>query len=534
MERLELTHPVFSTRAMRDADLATIEEFGIPGITLMESASRAAAELIQDRFGIQAGSNVLILAGHGNNGGDGLALARILAGRQVSVTVVTTAAPGASSPEAELNLKLLATMLREGGCDLRVLGPEAPVSELAKEADLVVDALLGIGVTGRLREPIRSLALACGAASQVVAIDIPTGVDSDRGVRMDEAAVRADVTVTMGAAKPGLLFGEGRAAAGEVVAVDIGIPPHIAARALAQPGSARLATDEMIQALLPRRAGDAHKNSAGRVLVVAGSDAYTGAAALASMAAGRTGAGYVTCASTPSVRAAIDAQSPATATVALPTSPTGGLTADAAEEVVSRAARADVLLIGPGLGQEPSTVALVSEVLERVDLPVVIDADGLNALSKLDLARFSPEQRSRWVLTPHLGEFKRLAAAASAPLDDAELDQRTWLTPTWARRLGSTLMLKGAPTVTALPDGTTFVATEVHSSLAVAGAGDVLAGMIAGFISQGLGPAEAAVCAQHIGNAVAAAWASGRAGGAMQPTDVLEALPQVMRERFGA
>ncbi|MBL6757548.1 MAG: NAD(P)H-hydrate dehydratase, partial [Planctomycetes bacterium] len=224
----------------------------------------------------------------------------------------------------------------------------------------------------------------------------------------------------------------------------------------------------------------------------------------------------------------------ATATVALPTSPTGGLTADAAEEVVSRAARADVLLIGPGLGQEPSTVALVSEVLERVDLPVVIDADGLNALSKLDLARFSPEQRSRWVLTPHLGEFKRLAAAASAPLDDAELDQRTWLTPTWARRLGSTLMLKGAPTVTALPDGTTFVATEVHSSLAVAGAGDVLAGMIAGFISQGLGPAEAAVCAQHIGNAVAAAWASGRAGGAMQPTDVTEALPQVMRERFGA
>ncbi|MDA8593136.1 NAD(P)H-hydrate dehydratase [Planctomycetota bacterium] len=526
MERLELTHPVFSTRAMRDADLATIEEFGIPGITLMESASRAAAELIQDRFGIQAGSNVLILAGHGNNGGDGLALARILAGRRVSVTVVTTAAPGASSPEAELNLKLLATMLREGGCDLRVLGPEAPVSELAKEADLVVDALLGIGVTGRLREPIRSLALACGAASQVVAIDIPTGVDSDRGGCMDEAAVRADVTVTMGAAKPGLLFGEGRAAAGEVVAVDIGIPPHIAARALAQPGSARLATDEMIQALLPRRAGDAHKNSAGRVLVVAGSDAYTGAAALASMAAGRAGAGYVTCASTPSVRAAIDAQSPATATVALPTSPTGGLTAPQA--------RADVLLIGPGLGQEPSTVALVSEVLERVDLPVVIDADGLNALSKLDLARFSPEQRSRWVLTPHLGEFKRLAAAAAAPLDDAELDQRTWLTPTWARRLGSTLMLKGAPTVTALPDGTTFVATEVHSSLAVAGAGDVLAGMIAGFVSQGLGPAEAAVCAQHIGNAVAAAWASGRAGGAMQPTDVLEALPQVMRERFGA
>ncbi len=534
MERLELTHPVFSTQAMREADLATIEEFGIPGFTLMESASRAAAAVIERRFGVRAGSKVLVLAGHGNNGGDGLAIARILASRRVAVTVVTTAAPGASSPETERNLGLLTTMTREGGCDLQVLGPDAPVRELLTQADLVVDALLGIGVTGRLREPIRSLALACGGAKHVVAIDIPTGVDSDRGACTDEATVRAEVTITMGAPKPGLLFGEGRDAAGEVVTADIGIPPHIASRALSRPGSARLATDEMVAALLPERASDAHKNSAGRVLVVAGSDSYTGAAALASMAAGRTGAGYVTCASTPSVRSAIDAQSPATATIALPTSPTGGLTAEAAEELVSRAARADVLLIGPGLGQESTTVALVGEVLERVDLPVVIDADGLNALSMLSAARFSPEQRSRWVLTPHLGEFKRLVAAAGSPLDESDLERRTWLAPTWARQLGSTLMLKGAPTVTALPDGTTFVATEVHSSLAVAGAGDVLAGMIAGFISQGLGPAEAAICAQHIGTAVAASWASSRAGGAMQPTDVTEALPRVMRERFGA
>ncbi len=534
MERLELTHPVLSTEAMRHADQATTERFGIPGYTLMESAAHAATREIQARFSLSAGARVLVLAGHGNNGGDGLAIARLLAGRRIAVTVVTTAAPGASSPDADRNLALLHVMEQEGGCDLRVLGHDTNVIQLAREADLVVDALLGIGVTGRLREPIRSLALACGSAKHVVSIDVPTGVDSDRGVLTDEAAVRAELTISMAAAKPGLLFGAGRSAAGEVVVVDIGIPPHIIQGALTQPGCARLATDELVSALLPGRALNAHKNSVGRVLVVAGSDAYTGAAALASLAAGRTGAGYVTCASTPKVQAAIDAQSPATATVALPSSPTGGISAEAAEEVVARAAASDALLIGPGLGLEPGTVACIAEVLERVDVPVVVDADGLNALTKINPGRFSAEQRARWVLTPHLGEFRRLLEAAGEPLDETELERRTWLTPTWAARMGSTLLLKGAPTVTALPDRTAFVATEVHPSLAVAGAGDVLAGMIAGFMSQGLDPAEAAISAQHIGNAVAAAWTASRAGGAMQPTDLIEALPTVLRERFGA
>lgn len=533
MKRLELTHSVFSTQATRDAERATIDGFGIPGFTLMESASRAAAREILERFKLHPGARVLVLAGHGNNGGDGLAIARILASRRMVVSVVTTAAPGASTLEAEQNLALLRKMEQEGG-SVQLLGLEAGVEQLASDAEVVVDALLGIGVRGRLREPIRSLARACAAARHVASIDIPTGIDSDRGIRLDDDAVRAEVTITMAAPKPGLLFGEGRDHAGTVVVADIGIPPHLVQEALLQPGSARLATDELITALLPERETDAHKNSVGRVLVVAGSDAYTGAAALASMAAGRTGAGYVTCASTPSVQAAIDAQSPATATVALSTSPAGGIAAEAAEEVVARAARADALLLGPGLGQDPSTIALVGEILERVDLPVVIDADGLNALSRLDLDRFSPEQRARWVLTPHLGEFRRLVEASGSPLEEGELEKRTWLAPRWAERLGSTLLLKGAPTVTALPDGTVFIATDVHTSLAVAGAGDVLAGMIAGFMSQGLGPSEAAVCAQHVGNAVAAAWTASRAGGAMQPTDMIEALPQVLRERFDA
>ncbi|MGD2016772.1 MAG: NAD(P)H-hydrate dehydratase [Planctomycetota bacterium] len=534
MERLELTHPVFSTEATRRADRAAIEEFGLPSHTLMETASRAAATELLRRLDLERGARALVLAGHGNNGGDGLAMARILAGRGLAVTVVTTAADGAATPETARNLALLRTMEREGGCDLRVLGADADAAPLAREADVTVDALLGIGVTGALREPIRGLALACAEARRVVAVDVPTGIDSDLGTRTDDAAVRADLTVTMAAPKPGLLFGAGREHAGEVVVADIGLPPHLARGALGQPGSARIATDALVSGLLPRRAVDAHKNSAGRVLVLAGSDAFTGAAALASVAAGRAGAGYVTCASTPAVQAAIDAQSPGTATVAVATTAGGGVAEEAAEEVVSRAARADALLVGPGLGQDPSTVALVGQVLERVTLPVVLDADGLNALARLDPTRFDPAQRARWVLTPHLGEFRRLVAACGAALDEGDLDRRTWLVPRWAERLGGTLLLKGAPTVTACTDGTVWVASEVQPGLAVAGAGDVLAGTIAGLIAQGLGTAEATVCAQHVGNAVAAWWSETRAGVALRPTDMTEALPQVLRERFGA
>ena len=541
MLRTDLTLPVFSTDAMREADRATIEEFGLPGFTLMETAARGATDVIEARCGPLNGKTALVLAGKGNNGGDGLAIARHLATRGADVTVITLADEDGATESSvteggRRNLALLRAMETEGPCALTVAaggtesGPTRPF-------DIAIDALLGIGASGPLREPLRSLALLCRNARTTVAIDIPTGIDSDTGAAHDEAAVRADFTVTMAAPKPGLLFGAGREHAGDVVPVDIGIPPHIAARALAAEGSARIATDAFVRASLPERPTDAHKNSVGLALVVAGSDAYTGAAVLASLAAGRMGAGYVTCITTPATQTAIDAQSPPTATVAVATTDSGGIAGAAAEEIVSRCSNAGALLIGPGLGRDPETARMVREVLARVDLPVVIDADGLNALcdggaGDGGLDEFPAETRARWVLTPHLGEFRRLVQAAGVDPETLDLERRTWLVREWAARLGVTLLLKGAPTVTATPDGVTFVASSVEPALASAGTGDVLAGMIVGLLAQGASGIESAVCAQHIGAAIARTWGERNAERSLQPTDVIEALPQVMRERF--
>ncbi|MEM9801742.1 MAG: NAD(P)H-hydrate dehydratase [Planctomycetota bacterium] len=528
MDQGDATLPVFSTAAMRAADRATIEEFGIPGFTLMETAARGAAYAIEERCGGARGLRALVIAGKGNNGGDGLAIARILAGRGADVTVVTLAGAADATEDAAKNLALLRAMEGPRAPRVQLATDEASLAEieagLPPRLDVAVDALLGIGVTGPLREPIRTLATWCTRADSVVAIDVPTGIDSDTGVAHDEAAVRADLTVAMAARKPGHLFGAGREHSGDVEVVDIGIPPHLVERALGADGSARIATDRWVSDALPTRPAEAHKGSVGLALVAAGSDRYTGAAVLASLAAARIGAGYVTCATTPSTRAALDALSPSTATVALPTTDDGGIAADAAEEVLARASTSRALLVGPGLGSDASTVRFARHVLERAEIPTVVDADGLNALATVSLDAFPEEVRARWVLTPHLGEFRRLVRAAGGDPESIDLDRRTWLAREWAARFGSTLVLKGAPTVVAEPGGVTFVAAEVEPALATAGSGDVLAGAITGLLAQGLRPLEAAVCAQHLGAAAARNWRERHAERSLLAEDLVEGL----------
>ncbi|MEM9381083.1 MAG: NAD(P)H-hydrate dehydratase [Planctomycetota bacterium] len=547
MTRPERGVPVFSTEAMRAADRATIDEFGIGGFTLMETAARACADAIEERHGAATRLDVLVLAGRGNNGGDGLAVARHLAHRGARVVVVTLASAEESggTPDARRNLGLLRAMVeRDTSLRLEVHGIteeddlEALLSSVGHALPLgrtiAVDALLGIGQRGPLRAPVPALVALANACASAVAIDVPTGIDSDTGGALEPAHVRADRTISMAALKPCHLFGAGREASGDVVAADIGIPRYLEARALGAAGSAVVPDDAMVASLLPPpRATDAHKDAVGLALVAAGSEEYPGAAVLASTAAGRVGAGYVVCATTPSARAALAARAPMAASVALPETESGGIAAEAVEEVVARASRARALLVGPGLGRDPGTVRFVREVLARVDLPTVVDADGLYALAAGGLDAFPAENRARWVLTPHLGEFRRLVRSAGDDPDALDLARRTWLVRAWAERFGVTLVLKGGPTVTSDPTGATFVAASVEPAHAAAGSGDVLAGTVVGLLAQGLGPTAAAVCAQHVGAAAAQAWSDGRAPRSMQPVDAVEALPQVLRERFG-
>ncbi len=516
-----LFQPVLSTEAMREADRRTMDAFGLPGFALMETAGRGAADAIEEAFGAMAGRRVLVLAGKGNNGGDGLVVARVLAARGAHVRVVTTASEDDATEDTARNLGLFRTLAEHD--DRLSLDAFEDVRQVAAAhpADLVVDALLGIGVAGPLRAPVDALARwVNGQDAPVVALDVPTGLDSDTGVAQADA-VRAELTVTMAAHKTGLLLGDGPEHAGRVVVVDIGIPPHLLDEALAAPGSALRSTDAAVRALLPERPRHAHKYTAGRVLVVAGSRSFPGAAVMASLAAARVGAGAVVCCTAASARPLVAAHLTEVMSVALPETDDGGLAPGALEAILDRAEDADAVLVGCGLGKHPDTQRLVRDLLLRLAGPVVVDADGLNALAgHTDL--ITTHAGGRWVLTPHTGELARLVGT-----DDLDTTDRIALATAWAERWNSVLVVKGMPSVVGTPAGQVFVGGAGGPALATAGTGDVLAGMTAGLLAQGLAPPEAAVCALHLGGRAADRWAATRQARTLLATDLLAELPHL-------
>ena len=384
-----------------------------------------------------------------------------------------------------------------------------------------MDALLGIGVTGPLRDPVDALARWInGQSAPIVSLDVPTGLDSDDGTAQPDA-VRAGLTVTMAALKAGLLFNDGPAHAGRVEVVDIGIPPHLLADALTMPGCALRSTDAAVRRLLPIRAADAHKYTAGKVVAVAGSRAFPGAAAMASEAAARAGAGAVVCCTPASARPLVAAQRPEVMTAPLPETAEGTLAHDALQDLLDRAADADAVLVGCGLGKHRETQALVRALLPRLEAPLVLDADGLNALAG-HAGLLREHAARRWILTPHLGELRRLAG------DDLDATNRIRLAAEWAARWDSVLVVKGMPSVVGVPGGPVLIGGAGGPALATAGTGDVLAGMTAGLLAQGLAPAEAAICALHLGGLAADRYAATRDPRSMLATDLLRELPYLL------
>ena len=519
--------PLLTAEAMRAADRYTIEEYGLPGFTLMESAGRGCAEAIRSAYGPLDAEAVVVLCGKGNNGGDGLVVARRLVGTGARVHVVVAGDPEALSGDSARNLDLLRQLRDEDAGDRLTVEPLDTLGALAETATrlaprLYVDALLGTGLTSDLREPIRSLVeWVNDRPAPVVAIDVPTGLHSDTGTVLG-AAVRADRTVTMAAPKVGLHVGEGPSRAGAVSVVDIGIPAFVLDRAARRPGCARRTTDAAVRAWWPARAPDAYKYSVGTAMVVGGSRRFVGAPAMASRAATRSGAGYVTCACPESVQPTLASALPAVPTLPLPTAD-DGLAPDAAATVLEE--RADALLVGPGLGRGADTRQFVLRLLEAADGPVVIDADGLNALADAE-GDWTVHADDQWVLTPHAGEFRRLAG-------EVDLTDRVRTAQTYAQEWGVVLLLKGQPSVVAGPDGRTYVGSTGTPALATAGTGDVLAGQCVGLLAQGLDPVEAAAAALHLGGAAARRYAATRDERTLTAPDLVDELPRATRERLG-
>jgi hydroxyethylthiazole kinase-like uncharacterized protein yjeF len=488
--------PLLTAAEMRAADAAAISGLGVPSVILMENAGRGLAGIIRREVdagdGARRDGDVAIVCGAGNNGGDGFVAARHLARAGVPVHVVLTAPPGAARGDAALNLTALQRMGGVAIADGSGWTTEAPWRNWFAGAAVVVDAIFGTGFRGALEGvPAAAVAAMNAAAARKIAVDIPSGLNADTG-RADGAVFRADVTATMGACKLGL-FVDADAPVGRVEVVELGVPILMDGRG-ADGASVRthLLDEQGIAAMLPRRRASAHKGSAGHLLVVAGAPGKTGAAVLVGQSALRSGAGLVTIASTAPGQAALDAK-----VVELMTARYAkGAEVDADEAVAALtklAERSQAIAIGPGIPTGDGMHAVVRRLAASATRPMVLDADALNALGTDAPAMLAPAPAPR-VLTPHPAEMGRLTGLSTA---DVQAD-RLGVARRLAAETRAIVVLKGARTVIAAPDGRAFVSPIACAALATAGSGDVLCGVVGALLAGGADPLEAAQVAVFV------------------------------------
>jgi ADP-dependent NAD(P)H-hydrate dehydratase / NAD(P)H-hydrate epimerase len=472
--------PVLTPAEAAELDRAT-QAAGIPDDVLMERSGRAVARAALDLMGGAYGRRVVVVAGPGNNGGDGLVAARYLARRGVRVRVMSVAVEHESAGTRALNLGRLA----DAGIAVHPLEAQALAVELAR-SDLAIDAVFGIGFHGVPRgEFAVALSVLDAGSVPIVAVDIPSGVDAGTGA-VPGVSVRAELTVTFGAVKVGAVLLPGAEVAGAVRVVDIGFPEELvhADTSLMEPAD--------VAAALPHRAQDGHKRASGTLLVVAGSRGMTGAVSLIARAAGRIGTGLVSVAVPEGILPVVQAAAPEAVFIALPETEVGTVDPTADRVVFEALERADTLAIGPGLTNEPRTGAFVRSVVGASSVPMVVDADGLNAFAgRVDELA---ERRSAAVITPHFGEFARLRETS---VDEIAAD-RLGHTRALAHQADAVTLLKGSRTVVATPEGTARINPTGSPFLATAGSGDVLTGMVGGLMARGLAPPDAASVAAYL------------------------------------
>jgi ADP-dependent NAD(P)H-hydrate dehydratase / NAD(P)H-hydrate epimerase len=391
------------------------------------------------------------------------------------------------------------------------------VAHAANNAAFLVDALLGTGSAGAPRGAIgAAIEMAQGCGRPIAAIDIPSGVDGSTGYA-EEPSIRAAFTVTLAAVKTGLVLEPGRGHAGRLETADIGIPPDLIAE---QPASLLVADASWARSLLPQRPADAHKGSMGRVLVVGGSAGMMGAVAMASEAVLRAGAGYAVAAVPRSCVDVLESRVPAVVKRGMPETPSRALALDALDPILNEALQADVVLIGPGASRDPETADLVRALVERVECPLLLDADGLNAFEGRPLRRL----HAPLLVSPHYGEAARLTGKLIAEVARDPIG--------WARRYsaqsGAIVCLKSTPMLTAAPSEPLIVNASGNPGMATAGAGDALSGVISGLLAQGMDPPEAAAvgCFVHGLAGDVAARRKGMRG--MIATDIVAAIPAAL------
>jgi hydroxyethylthiazole kinase-like uncharacterized protein yjeF len=509
---------VVTAEQMREMDRLTIQKYGVPSLKLMERAGEGITRAILENFGRAAKKGVLVVAGKGNNGGDGLVVARLLRKKRISCEVTLLARKDELSPDAAHNLgayaKLRGKVTEVGRASLAVL------SERMRGKGLLVDAILGTGTKNTVRGVYaEAITLMNSSGVPIVAVDIPSGLDTDRGMPLG-IAIQAEMTVALAYPKLGEVIYPGLIYAGDLAVADIGID----CRAVKEISpNLELLEREEVRRLVPIREPDSHKGTYGHVLVIAGSRGKTGAAILACRAAMRTGAGLVTLAAPRSLNGIF-----ATSMVEVMTEP---LQNNAAEEMEPQGdekwrrllKQKHSLLFGPGIGVYDATRSELRWLLRNLEIPWVIDADGLNNLveeiDRLHSAKSPP------ILTPHPGEMARLIHKDSATVNQ----DRVGVARAFAVEHRCHVVLKGARTVIATAAGKAFINPTGNPGMASGGMGDVLAGLLAALLGQGLNPEEAMKLGVYLHGFVGDRVAEEKGQIGLIASDIIEGLPAGIR-----
>ncbi|MBC8584970.1 NAD(P)H-hydrate dehydratase [Youxingia wuxianensis] len=481
---------------------------------LMENAGSAAAMFIRRTMEVD-GKFCTVFCGRGNNGGDGLVVARKLYESGANVVVVLTDGDPATDQAKEM-MELIAPM------DVALVYYEkedpAYLKERLEATDIIVDAIYGTGFHGQLDEKHRKICeLINGTTAQVIALDVPSGVTCDTGFA-DEYAVIADMTIAFDSYKPLHVLPVSVGYCGEIKTADIGIPPQ-AHEGIE--GQFILVDNEFVFSRLPKRRRDSHKGSYGKLLNIAGSQKYMGAAILSTMAAMRAGAGYVTLASTKEVcRTALPSLLEAVM-LPLKQGKEGHISYESLPEILEALENSTALLIGNGLDVTQDTCRLVYEVLKNAKCPVIVDGDGINVISRnIDILK---QTNCNIVLTPHMKELSRLT---TLPIEQLKQDRYT-IGANFAREYGCTVVMKDAYTATAGADGRMYINTTGNAGMAKAGSGDVLAGIIGGLAAQGIDLVTAAAAGAYLhglaGNYAACKYSQY----GMLPREIIDQLPKV-------
>ena len=501
------------TRAM---DREAISTYRIPGIVLMENAGRACVDFLQQEFSTFSHLSVAVVCGKGNNGGDGFVISRHLTNLGARVDVFLLVSPRVIKGDAKTNLSILTKIVKKSQkVKIKQIRSAFPSS---KSYDIIIDAIFGTGFSGNVQGlHLKAVQWMNNSGKKVVSVDIASGVNAATGA-VGNAAVMAHATVTMGVRKIGQCVGEGRVRTGSMVLADIGIPSTVETRA-----RCHLVEGKDVSASFPAISSRAHKYARGKLLIIGGSRKYTGAPAMTAQAAMRTGTGATILAIPEGIHEVLARKLTEVMLVCCTETSSGALHRDAIPGLLERAQWADAVAIGPGLSRDEETLALVRELLRRIDRPVLVDADALFALKGHH--HLLKRRKAATVLTPHYGEFSDLTRVG---IEETESDPVS-ISRRYAKSLKSVLILKGAPTIIGTTTGEVYVNSTGNPGMATIGSGDVLTGIVGSLLAQGIEAEQASIAGVFVHGLAGDLAAKKHGTRSLMALDIAAAVPSAIK-----